>query len=84
MGAGSHPDGAESYRRECKKRISTFFESGLKFVLFVLNVPFQYVIVYHEAKGIRLAASVPPFICIDAGETRRYSRMEQSGSSPGP
>ena len=32
---------------------------------------------YHEAKGIRLTASVPPFICIDAGETRRYGSLAQ-------
>ena len=56
MGTGGHSDGTEGDWGECKKRISTVFEGGLKFVLFVLNVPFQYAIVYHEAKGIRPAA----------------------------
>ena len=84
MGTGGYPDGAESNCGQCENGIYKFYERILKLFRFFRNFRFENAIVYHEAKGIRLAASVPPFICIDAGETRRYSRMEQSGSSLGP
>ncbi len=53
MGADGGEDRAESYRRECKKRISKVYGKKLKFVPNVPHVPIQNVIVYAEISDDR-------------------------------
>lgn len=53
MGTDGGEDRAESYRRECKKRISKVYGKKLKFVPNVPHVPIQNVIVYTEISDDR-------------------------------